>query len=81
MDSVFELAQLRNRVAQLEGQLTFLFAHLNITYVPDADVLNKPVIELLKSGRKMDALKAYMDIHGASLSTANAAMDALSKKF
>ena len=80
MDSIFEIAQLRNRVAQLEGQLTFLFTHFQITYVPDADVLNKPVIELLKSGRKMDAIKAYMDIHGASLSTANAAMDALSKK-
>ena len=81
MDTIFEIAQLRNRVAQLEGQLTFLFTHLQITFVPDEDVLNKPVIELLKSGRKMDAIKAYMDIHGASLSTANAAMDALSKKF
>ena len=80
MDTIFEIAQLRNRVAQLEGQLTFLFTHLQITYVPDADVLNKPVIELLKSGRKMDAIKAYMDIHCDSLSTANAAMDALSKK-
>ena len=38
MDTIFEIAQLRNRVAQLEGQLTFLFTHLQITYVPDADV-------------------------------------------
>jgi hypothetical protein len=80
MDSIFEIAHLRNRVSQREGQLTFLFTHLNITYVPDADVLNKPFVELLKSGRKMNAIKAYMDIHGASFSVANAAIDALSKK-
>jgi len=81
MNAEVEIAQLRSRVAQLEAQLTFLYSHLGVTYVPDPDIINQPVIALLKSGNYMDAIKAYMDIHKASLSNAKAAVDALNQKY
>ncbi len=81
MNADVEIAQLRSRVAQLEAQLTFLYAHLGVTYVPDPDRINQPVIDLLKTGHYMDAMKAYMDIHKASLSNAKAAVDALNQKY
>ena len=76
-----EIAQLRSRVAQLEAQLAFLYTHLGVTYVPNPDIINHPVIDLLKTGHYMDAMKAYMDSHKASLSNAKAAVDALNKKY
>lgn len=75
-----EIAQLRSRVAQLEAQMTFLYTHLGVTYVPNLDIINQPVIDLLKTGHYMDAMKAYMDIHKASLSNAKVAVDALNQK-
>lgn len=81
MNAEAEIAQLRNRVAQLEAQLAFLYSHLGVTYAPDPDIVNQPVIDLLKTGHYMDAMKAYLDIHKASLSIAKAAVDALNKKY
>jgi hypothetical protein len=52
-----------------------------VTYVPNPDIINQPVIDLLKTGHYMDAMKAYMDIHKASLSNAKAAVDALNQKY
>jgi hypothetical protein len=59
MNADGEIAQLRSRVAQIEAQLAFLYAHLGVTYVPDPDIINQPVIDLLKTGNYMDAMKAY----------------------
>ncbi len=76
-----EIAQLRSKVAQLEAQMTFLYTHLGVTYVPNPDIINQPVIDLLKTGHYMDAMKAYMDIHKALLSYAKAAVDVLNQKY
>ena len=76
-----EIDQLRSKVAQLEAQMTFLYTHLGVTYVPNPDIINQPVIDLLKTGHYMDAMKAYMDIHKASLGNAKAAVDALNQKY
>ena len=76
-----EVVMLRGKVAELEAKLAFLYKQLNITYVPDADVLNAPVIELLRAGKLMDAIKRYRDIHQTSLSDTNAAVEALRAKY
>ena len=76
-----EVVMLRGKVAELEAKLAFLYKQLNVTYVPDADVLNAPVIELLRAGKLMDAIKRYRDIHQTSLSDTNAAVEALRAKY
>lgn len=81
MDLQSEVVQLRGKVAELEAKLAFLYTQLNVTYVPDPDVRNAPVIELLRAGKLMDAIKCYRDIHQTSLSDTNAAVEALRAKY
>jgi hypothetical protein len=80
MDVESEVVMLRGKVATLEAKLAFLYKQLNVTYVPDEDVLNAPVIELLRAGKLMDAIKRYRDIHQTSLGETNAAVEALKAK-
>jgi ribosomal protein L7/L12 len=81
MDVESEVVMLRGKVAALEAKLAFLYKQLNITYVPDADVLNAPVIELLRAGKLMDAIKRYRDIHQTSLAETTTAVEALRTKY
>jgi ribosomal protein L7/L12 len=81
MDVESEVVMLRGKVATLEAKLAFLYKQLNVTYVPDADVLNAPVIELLQAGKLMDAIKRYRDIHQTSLAETTTAVEALRTKY
>ncbi len=81
MDVQSDVFTLRAKVAELEAKLAFLYKQLNITYVPDVDALNAPVIELLRAGKLMDAIKRYRDIHQTSLTETNAAVEALKAKY
>ena len=81
MDVQSAVFVLRAKVAELEAKLAFLYTQLNVTYVPDADVLNASVIELLRAGKLMDAIKRYRDIHQTSLTETSAAVDALRAKY
>jgi hypothetical protein len=80
MNTELDVVMLRGRVAELEAKLDFLYKQLNVTYVPDVDVLNAPVVELLRAGKLMDAIKRYRDIHQTSLGETNAAVEALKAK-
>jgi ribosomal protein L7/L12 len=81
MDVQSDVFVLRAKVAELEAKLAFLYTQLNITYVPDVDALNAPVIELLRVGKLMDAIKRYRDIHQTSLTETHAAVEALKAKY
>ena len=81
MNNEIDVVVLRGRVAELEAKLDFLYKQLNITYVPDMDVLNAPVVELLRAGKVMDAIKRYRDIHQTSLADTSAAVDVLRAKY
>ncbi|MFM7678438.1 MAG: hypothetical protein ACKO83_06270 [Roseiflexaceae bacterium] len=81
MDVQSDVFTLRAKVAELEAKVAFLYKQLNITYVPDADVLNEPVIALLREGKLMDAIKRYRDIHQTSLAETSAAVEALRAKY
>lgn len=72
MDVQSAVFVLRTKVAELEAKLAFLYTQLNITYVPDVDALNAPVIE---------RVRAYRDIHQTSLTETNAAVVALKAKY
>lgn len=80
METRDEIANLRMRVSQLEGMVASLYSQLKLTYVPDVDVLNQPVIELLKQGRYMEAIARYRDIHKTSLGDGKAAVDQLKSR-
>ncbi len=65
-----EITLLRDRIAHLEGQVAFLYRHLGVTFVPEAAPGDDPrIIEALKKGNLLEAIKVYREIHSTSTLT------------
>lgn len=78
MNTEMELQSVRERVSKLEAQLSFLYRHLNVTYVPGAnyelDPADREVAEHLKKGDMMKAVMTYRQVHKVGLDEAKAAV-------
>jgi len=69
-----DLAALRDRVIRLEGQIAYLYRHLGIAFVAESAPDDDPrVIEAIKKGNLLEAIKVYREVH--SNSTITVAMD------
>ena len=76
MVTEMELTALRNRVAHLEGQVAFLYKHLGVTFIPESDPVDDPrIIEQLKKGNLLGAIKVYREINSAGLEEARLAVE------
>ena len=70
-----QLTLLGVRIAHLEGQVAFLYEHLGITYVPEPGPEDDPrIIEALKQGNLIGAIKVYRELHNSDLNTARLAV-------
>ncbi len=59
-----DFRDLQRRVMQLEGKLTYLYNHLGVTFAPEAAPGDDPrIIEQIKKGNMMEAIKIYREIH------------------
>ena len=59
-----DIAALRDRIVHLEGQVAFLYRHLGVTFVPEAAPGDHPrVIEAIKRGNLLEAIKVYREVH------------------
>ncbi|HEX2697956.1 MAG TPA: hypothetical protein VHM28_09620 [Anaerolineales bacterium] len=68
--------QLRDRVIHLEGQVAFLYKHLGITFVPEAAPGDDPrIIEQLKKGKLLEAIKTHREIYDSDYETAKLAVE------
>ena len=68
--------ELKHRVIRLEGKVEFLYQHLGITFVPEPQPADDPqVVELLKKGKTLDAIKAYRELNQATLPEAKQAVE------
>jgi ribosomal protein L7/L12 len=68
--------ELRNRVTRLEGQVTFLYEHLGMTFVPEGQLTDDPkIVAALKKGNLLEAIKAYREITGAGTDEAKKAVE------
>ncbi len=73
MSTELEVIQLRERIAHLEGQVAFLYRHLGITFVPEAAPGDDPrIVDALKKGNLLGAIKVYREIHSNSSVTIGA---------
>jgi hypothetical protein len=54
-----DVHQLRARVAKLESRIEFLYKRLNLEYVEDPSLANAKVVEMIKKGNKIEAIKIY----------------------
>lgn len=73
----------RHRIAQLEQQVAFLFQHLGLdpAQVTGADAgLPPELYAAIRSGHKLDAIKIYRDVTGASLAEAKNAVEAITRE-
>ena len=71
-----EITELRERIAHLEGQVEFLFKHLGVTFVPEAAPGDDPrIIEQLKQGDLLGAVRIHREINKSDYITARQAVD------
>ena len=76
MATEHELSIMRTRMAHLEGQVAFLYKHLGITFAPEPASGDDPrIIEALKNGRLLEAIKVYRELHRSSLEEARLAVE------
>jgi ribosomal protein L7/L12 len=76
------IGEIDARLDRLEGAIRLLLDHAGITY--DLAAERKPqfsplVLELVKAGRTVEAIKAYRDDTGAGMKEAKAAIDELAR--
>jgi len=68
---------LSHRLIQLEGQVAYLYKHLGVEFVPESPaVTDDPrIVELLKRGNKLEAIKLHREIYSSSSQDAIAAIN------
>lgn len=73
-----EVASLRQRVAKLERTVEFLLQYLHLN-APDAmdNPVSQELIDLVRRGKKIEAIKLYREQTGLGLKEAKAFIDRL----
>ena len=77
MTAESEILALRERVAELESRVDFLYNHLGIAHVKDASAAEARVVDMLKRGNKIEAIKIYREIYNCGLAEAKQAVDGI----
>lgn len=72
-----DVANLRRRVSLLERQIAFLMQAFHVTFEDEGDPVPPEVVELLRRGNKIAAIKAYREATGATLREAKALIESL----
>ena len=80
MSHEIELAALHARIMQLETQLEVVCKHLGLPYERPGREGEQQVIDALRNGSKIEAIKIYREIHNVGLAEAKIAVDALETK-
>ena len=71
-----QFSELRKRVAHLEGQVAFLYTPLGMTFEPEHQVTDDPrIIEALKNGNLLQAVKIYRENTGETADDARKAVE------
>ena len=71
-----EYIDLRNRLIHLEGQVAFLYKHLDVTFVPETSLTDDPrIIEQLKKGNLLGAIKIHRELYNTSMADAKQAVE------
>lgn len=69
-----------HRIFQLEQQVAFLFRHLGIDPAPTGGQLPPSLYAAISSGHKLDAIKIYREVTGASLAQAKIAVEEIQRQ-
>lgn len=80
MTAESEILALRARVAELESRVDFLYNHFGIAHVEDIGMAEARVVEMLKKGNKIEAIKIYREIYNCGLAEAKLAVEGIERK-
>jgi len=82
MPTEAEFQLLQSRVRELEDRLEFLYRRLNVDYItPNSDPgLSHQVLEALRRGNKIEAIKIYRELTGVGLAEAKQAVEAIESR-
>ncbi len=72
-----DIIALRSRVAELERRLDFLYKKLGIEYIDNPSSIDSRIIEFLKRGNKIEAIKIYRELTDTGLAEAKQAVDSI----
>jgi len=75
-----EITRLRVRIGELEDRIEFLYKKLGIEYIDNPRMANAKLIELIKQGKKLEAIKVYHELYNSGLAEAKKAIDDLETK-
>jgi large subunit ribosomal protein L7/L12 len=79
-----EYARLRERVRLLEAQVAHLYGHLGVdpgAVPPPSTELDPDVVQLINSGKKINAIKLYRERTGLGLKEAHDAIEAFERRY
>lgn len=77
MSNETEIMALRSRVTELEARLDYVYKHLRIEYSSNPTAADRPVLDALRAGNKIEAIKIYRETHKVGLAEAKQAVDGL----
>lgn len=80
MSTEQDLINLRARVAELENRLDFLYKKLGVEYSDNPNFVDARIVEFLKKGNKIEAIKIYRDLTNAGLAEAKNAVEDIEAK-
>lgn len=76
-----DIAALRQRIYRLEAQVEFLYRHLGVTFVDQADPGDDPrIIDALKRNNVIEAIKYYRELTDTGLAEAKAAVEKIRER-
>lgn len=75
MSTEQDVITLRRRVADLEDRIQFLYRRLGIEYVEEPGLIDPRIVEWLRKGNKIEAIKVYREVNDVSLAEAKQAVD------
>ena len=75
-----ELIAVKLRVRELENRIKYLYTHLNITFVESIEAGDAKIIEMLKKGNKIEAIKIYREMFNVGLAEAKQAVEGMESR-
>ena len=75
-----EILALRARIAELESRVDFLHNHLGVAQGKNAGMAEARVIDMLKKGSKIEAIKIYREIYNCGLAEAKKAVESIESR-
>jgi ribosomal protein L7/L12 len=72
-----EVQELRDRVAKLERQVAFLLNSSGLAYEDESPPVSDEIADLVRRGRKIEAIKRYREATGVGLKAAKKYVESL----